>query len=122
MPPIIRRPQRITAVFDEIEVVLLRDGGHCVEIERVPKRMRQDDRSRFSSNGRCQALNIDVGRFKIDIDKDWYAPILDNWCNGRRKSSGNRNYLAAGFDPTPVEFPGGQGRKCKQVGRRSGYG
>src|SRR5208282_2035423 len=40
------RAERVTAIFDQPQAVLLRERGHGIEIERVPQRVRKEDGTR----------------------------------------------------------------------------
>src|SRR4029077_14832871 len=99
MSSVVCRAQRITAVFNDIEVVLFRDRGDRVEIERISERVREHNRPRFRSNSRGQAIDIDIGCREINVDEYRNALILNDWRDRGGKSGGDSNNLAAGLNP-----------------------
>jgi hypothetical protein len=121
MLAVVRCAQGITAILYEIELVLPGDGRHGIEIEGVTQSVRDDDRPGFRSDRRCQALDIDVGRFEIDVDKHRNAAILDDRRNGGGEARSDGDDLAARLNLPLVKLPGRQCREGQKVGGRPGY-
>ena len=83
--------QRIAAVFDQPQVVLLAQGSDHVQAERVAQAVRQHDGLGLRCDGRFDLGRIDVVGEPVHIDKHRYRTKLQDRVDGGGKACRHTN-------------------------------
>ena len=96
--PIVGGTQRIAAIFNQPQLILLANGLDHVQVVRVAQRMRQHDRLGFGADGRLQLRGIDVVGPQFDIDKNRAGAKLNDRVDRGGESSRHTDDFIPGFD------------------------
>ncbi len=64
---------RLGCIFDQANVVLLRQCGQAVEVGRSPGDMHGDHGAGALGNGGFDGIWVDIVAARFDIDKDRYG-------------------------------------------------
>ena len=90
-----RRAERVAAVLEQPEIVLLREGRERVEIARNADRMRNKNRARLRPDRRLDLRRVDVVNARLAIDKNRDEPVLHQRRQRGRKCHRRRDDLVA---------------------------
>ena len=81
------RAERVAAVLEQPEIVLLREGGERVEIARDADGVRDENRARLRADGGLDLRDVDVVDAGLAIDEDGDESVLHQ----RRERGGKRD-------------------------------
>ena len=110
-PAAIPGAQRVAIVFDDPQVVFLRQVRHDVQIERHAERMRHHDRARPRSDRVAQLIGIRRVVAQVDVDEDRHEVVLQDRREGRRESGRDGDDLVARFEPPIAKLRRGERRQ-----------
>ena len=119
VPSLIGRTERIAAVFDQPEIVLLREGTDGIEIEDVSQGMGDEHGPCPVAARRFKFAHINLIPGNSDVHKNWHQTILENRVHRRRKTCGYGNDLIAWPQLSIAEFWRSQGAQGDKIGRRA---
>src|SRR5665213_886303 len=92
--------ERVTVILNEPEVMLAAECKYGGDIKGIAKTMSDHHRLSLAGGiGGFQQLGTDVTGRRVIIDKDRHSPLLNDWCNGCRKTSGSRDHLVTRLNP-----------------------
>ena len=83
---VVRRAERVAAVFDQPEIVLAREVGDRVQVERIAERVGDHDGARAVGQGRFELRHVDVIRRQFHVDEDRDAAVLNDRVDRGRES------------------------------------
>ena len=103
-PALVHRADCIAAVFNQPEVVLLRERHHGVHVERIPQGVRQHDRARPIGKCGVQLCNVHVVGRDRDVDEHRYQAVLHDRVDRGGKARGGRDHLVSRFQSPVAQF------------------
>ncbi len=117
---VICRSDRVTAVFDQPEVMFFCERRHGREVKGVAQRMGEDHQPRAGAECRFQLRDIGVVRARCNVDEYRYQSVLNQRVDRGRESCCHGDRFVAGLQSSVSERLRRQRRHREQVGRRAG--
>ena len=110
--------ERIAVVLDEPKVVLLAEGLHGLDVERIAERVREHHGLRLLRPGPFKLQRIDICRAELHIHKHGHGTVLHDRRDRGGEARRDRNHLIAAFHLSLAEKRRSQRHEGEQVCRR----
>src|SRR5262245_35504137 len=117
MAAVVSGADGIATILDQPEPIFPAKGGDAREIERIAKRVREDDTTSALGEGGGQLLRVNVIGSELHVDEDRNQLVLDDRIDGGGEPRRDGNDLVSGAQAPLLQLGRGQRGEGEEVGR-----